>query len=289
MSFGLDDDDGSPKKKAIRYRRNVQPPELRVIDIAGENPEWLDAKLAHKIDPDMIDWENVEAFLPSACMKGYRQKKYLGRGSYGSVFQVCKDDDCKKALKIVPLGARDEEELNDNIDKFEYESQYGFIMGYHGIGPTVYDYWFCPKIAYAMGESVQLGPAGMIVMQKMDMDLHDYAEEQIRDILHEYTDSRRRELALIFLQEMNGAEKTLKRKLRRMSKIKYNGNTFVHGDIHGGNIMVNVKPGSDVIDHIEDVRFVDFGNINEDTPEKDAMDDISDTFSAFTSRINSLH
>lgn len=261
-----------PRRKPLTKRRKVRLPEWRTIDLSAENPEWLDIVTETDVDSDMIDWETMKAFMSSACNNGYEQKKYLGRGNSGSVFQVCKDGDCEKVVKVVPFDDDDEEEYYRI--SFMEEAEYSFLMGYYGIGPRVHDYWLCPSMAVNHYGKVHIVPGGLMVMDKMDMVLADYIDSRAGEISAEMTESERRELTERFQEEMKVARAKIGQKLRLMDTIKYDGRTLLHRDLHGGNIMVNV----DGQDHITDIRFIDFGKLDEDLDIKEAEQRLDDVF-----------
>jgi len=285
MSFGLEDHENPTSlPRPLSGRRKVVLPEWRTVDIAEENPDWLDLYIPDDAQSSMFDFEDIDLFLPSACKNGYDVKHFIAEGASGKVFDVCKDNVCGKVLKVVPFvsNENDENDFDDAEAEFMTEAEYTYLMGRKGIGPLVYDYWLCPRMARKDGNRIKLGPGGMMVVRKMDMTLHDYAEEQTETIKHNFDAYKRKKAAQAYLDTMKQAKEKLIKKLHLMDTIKYMGHTYVHEDIHAGNVMVNLSQDDG---HIRDIRFVDFGKISVDDTISEAEQQIVWMFANLTAPV----
>ena len=225
---------------------------IETIDLEQTDPQW-NSVVIPKDAKVPINWRELDTFLPPSCTKGYVQKEFLGYGNYGYVYQMCSPEtnECDIALKFVPFNTTDKEQ-------FEMESEYAYLMGLNGIGPKVFDYWICPKLAkQTRGKYVRFIKGGFMAMQMMDCSLHDYTTKQI--LFMRRTGIREDDIKE-YHKELDKACNMLKYKIRMMATVDYRGETYVHGDIGVHNIMVNVNTDDD-IDHIEDIMFIDFGHL----------------------------
>ena len=94
---------------------------LLAIEICGKY------KIGH-MDPSEIKTE---------CLKGYQIKQLLGKGTYGSVYNACLDDDCTFAVKFMNT------DTQTRKDTFFREGPVTKEFSENGIGPKYYGHWLC--------------------------------------------------------------------------------------------------------------------------------------------------
>ena len=111
--------------------------------------------------------------------KEYNQGKFIGKGAYGKVYELCLKEDCKYILKVIKYD--NTVYLNTGQDKLSYKSYYnrwekeveihrvieecqkGFKYTF---APHIYDAWYCIED----NEDSYF----FIVMEKFDGNLYDF-------------------------------------------------------------------------------------------------------------------
>lgn len=76
------------------------------------------------------------------CFKDYRLTKFLGKGSYGSVFAACRTNICNYAIKIIML-AGGETSLGQVPAVFIREAKIIKRLSELDVGPRFFDAWIC--------------------------------------------------------------------------------------------------------------------------------------------------
>jgi hypothetical protein len=253
-----DNDDNNKPKKSKQSTPGTKLPKLEVVDISKENPEWLSDGFP-KGEKMHINMNDFSTYLPSAGLKGLKYVQSLGHGNYGYVFQVCDEHgNCDRALKIVPFNKTDE-------GKFKYEAEVSYVMGEHGIGPKVFDYWICPVML--VNDNGKLCPAGMILMQKKDTTLAEFiTENMIRLRMNNFDKGE----VKFYMEQIELAKNMLLEKAYKMAQVKYNGKKgYLHGDIGSENVVVTLKNG-----RIEDIYFIDFAIVGRPKKLRKNLDDV---------------
>jgi serine/threonine protein kinase len=74
------------------------------------------------------------------CMRGYRIKKHIASGTYGSVSQACAlKNNCNYAVKVIKLRNAQERQA------FEKEVNLSHILNQVNVGPKFYGAWHCKE------------------------------------------------------------------------------------------------------------------------------------------------
>lgn len=121
------------------------------------------------------------------CVQNYTMKEFIGRGQNGSVFKVCKDEDCQYAIKIIKLrylpNSSDEEEMKEReisneynkkmrelgvLDDFDIQVRNNLRASELGIAPKFYGSFRCFNGNYEYG---------FIVSELLDITAQEYLEE----------------------------------------------------------------------------------------------------------------
>lgn len=101
--------------------------------------------------------------IQEKCIKQYENiniKKELGKGNFGTVYEICKNkDDCKYVMKIIPLEVYipsdrcvlDEPDTHEScliysVDDFNKEVKNTLIASNLNIGPKLYSSWICDNV-----------------------------------------------------------------------------------------------------------------------------------------------
>ena len=118
--------------------KDFEPPEsaypLEFIKIQNDAKFQKEAALLHIGDRD------VEVI--QECFKQYKLTKFLGRGSYGSVFSACIGTRCDYAIKIILLGGPGAP-LGQPPAVFIRESKIIEQLADIDVGPEFFDAWIC--------------------------------------------------------------------------------------------------------------------------------------------------
>lgn len=113
------------------------PPEQLPIEILEfKDDETFRQKAALlKIGDDDIE-------VVPECFKAYRLTKFLGKGSYGSVFAACWSNICNYAIKIIMLAGGDTS-LGQVPAVFIREAKVIKRLSEMDVGPGFFDAWIC--------------------------------------------------------------------------------------------------------------------------------------------------
>ena len=165
--------------------------------------------------------------IPEKCIDQYEKdikiNKLLGKGKFGSVFEVCKEDyDCNYVLKIVPI---------IKFTDYKTEIKYTVIASKIEIGPKIYSSWMCDNVSTLDKKEMKMG---FILMERMYYTLAMYI-------------SKYREL---FIKNSKLLKEMYKELLTKMLKAK-----IINDDLHFNNIMINTNEKLDPIK----MRIIDWG------------------------------
>jgi hypothetical protein len=248
--------DSRTKTKTKKKRRSTRP--LRGRWYKSKRPSG-NVKLARKTS------------VPRTCLRDLRLSKQLGKGAWGAVFCVCQGDDCKYALKTVPLGVpvyskhkscfwerggpdawpplksasasdsdREDPCFRMSRDEFVHEVELARRGAKLGVGPRVHDAWICHKAHSIIHQKVfnlKHIQMGFILLERMDMTLDE---------------ASRWDKGRWFKKNMRPLKEAYYGLLNRMFKAK-----MVNSDLHWKNLMLKVdKDGTPIA---ASLKIIDFG------------------------------
>ncbi len=111
----------------------------------------------------------------------YTRRKQLGKGAFGTVFELCQDIKfgalhCPYVLKVQAIDATDK-----GLRLFTQEVRTQIIVHEKlGFTPAVYDVWYCDK------RLRRPALTGFIIMERMDGDLVSYLERNARRLTNDF-------------------------------------------------------------------------------------------------------
>ena len=175
--------------------------------------------------------------IPEDCINQFEKElklvKKLGKGSSGIVYNVCKIDDCKYALKIIPL---------KKLTNFDNEVKYSVLASELNIGPKIYSSWICDNVE-TKNRKIKMG---FILMEKMEYTLDTY-----------YNNKK--------LVKKN--DKILKEMYKDLITIMLKNN-ISHKDLPFENIMINIDKNKDPIK----MRIIDWNSAKILNSEEDTIE-----------------
>ena len=173
----------------------------------------------------MDPWKGSRYTVPKACSRDFELKKMLGAGSYGEVYNACKESDCSYAVKVIPING------GVTPDDFYEEVKISTLMGNEGVGSKVYMSWICEWKDHG-------GPynLGMMFMDKLDITLFDY-----------YLERKNKRLPI----DEELLRNLFTDKVRKMVLAGY-----IQKDTYSSNIMLKLDPEGNIID----LFIIDWGD-----------------------------
>ena len=118
------------------------------------------------------------------CFINYKVLRKIGNGAFGDVWLVKKGGK-KYALKVQTINMRILSDLSDLYMRLENELEKSELLGKHGIGPKVHDYYMCTD-----GNTVNV----ILIMEYMNygtldtyLEVHALTESNKQDILAKMT------------------------------------------------------------------------------------------------------
>jgi tRNA A-37 threonylcarbamoyl transferase component Bud32 len=136
------------KKSPVKKHKNpIKKKDITIFPVVGERAQ------------------NMEVI--SCLPKILTVKKYLGSGVYGSVYKVCIAKDCNWVIKVQIVDKGFEHE-------FLQEVSIGIKMSQIGVGPKIYDTFFCR----GEDEDHKVYLLGFIVLEGLDGTLYDLVATQ---------------------------------------------------------------------------------------------------------------
>lgn len=150
----------------------------------------------------------IDVPVIQSCFKNYKLTKFIGKGSYGSVFSACIGNKCDYAIKVLILGGTGTV-LGQVPAIFIREAKMIEKLSSMGVGPKFYEAWMCKLPGIVIGcIATELWSGELMHGECLSQDQILKLEDQI-------------------------------------SKINSSGN--VHGDIFTKNVLVK-RRGGKVID-----------------------------------------
>lgn len=127
-----------------------------------------------------INVEGQDVILNRESFKDYRLTKFLGRGSFGIVFQACLKNDCNYAIKIINF---DNLSLGQTPAKFIREANIIKYLALNGVGPRLFDIWLTKTQYYTYGIVVtELWDGELLPTECISHELINKLEKQIEFI-----------------------------------------------------------------------------------------------------------
>jgi len=164
----------------VSYDFGIHQVAFRKFDPRTSNPNKLSIEIIN-VNIDVNEAKSLAIgngyiSVIQACFKDYIFKQFLGKGTYGSVFRVCRNEprgnsstknnlverstknsltgnglieNCSYTIKIIMLGG---ENLDQIPADFIRETNLIKELSRNGVGPIFYDAWVCkPSIGYPFG------------------------------------------------------------------------------------------------------------------------------------------
>jgi len=192
---------------------------------------------------------DVDYTIPIECLTHnieYELDKFVGSGIVSSVWGLKGN---KLVIRIVPLDVTIigpdcsvDDFLDGSLencpimstDEFINNTKTAEILGKNSIGPKVIDWWICnnDKIMNEVQGQIALG---FVVSERYDMSLEQYESS--------YPDK--------FIEYKFDIHKAIKRLMIKL----FNKFKMCHGDLHEGNVLVNIDPNNF---NVKKIRLTDF-------------------------------
>jgi len=248
----------------IDFPTSSPPKEKSILSIviSLSNEEWK-SEDGPGIIPGMGSSykDELKDTVKSNCHPEYRYVKgALGSGAYGTVYQVCKGDNCDLVAKFARLvSEKNAEAFRQEIKIYERLDEYKLH-----IAPKLYDYFICeqslrefrnsddfPDLFSSLTSSLQDPDSKKLVMvlilEKVDGTLGSYIREYGKRVV-----SRKDVFGRIEIRKGLDFEQReeIEKELTRLYKI-LNSHSIRHDDGHNGNIvykMIDGKPKWMLID-----------------------------------------
>lgn len=221
------------EKQIILIPQNTQKVKLinLVLDFISQQSN-KDTYERLKINIKQRKPKNKKAKHP--CFNSYKVISKIGNGAFGDVWLV-KKGKRRYALKVQSINMNNVYDLQKVYKNLENEMLQSELLGKHGIGPKIYDYYICSN-----SNTFHV----ILVMEYMN-----YGTLEAYLNVHSLTDSDRSQILS---------------KIKKMHKLG-----IIHGDIHEGNIFVKKKKGKFTF-YLGDFGFSkSFKQLKSDTRESD--------------------
>lgn len=226
------------KSEIYIQKKDIFPLIKNLVSGALKNIQRLSRKLTSDIIPQYIPLEKND--LHSCIKAEYNIKNKVessGSGAFGDVFKT-KGKKYTYAVKVINIDKQEDSPWNDGKDKLkqiESEATITRKMGELGIGPKIFDVYYCND---------DNKPKYYFVMEFMNQgSLESYMEKNN-------------------LKKLPANQvKTIIAKLKKMHDLGY-----IHNDLHTGNVLVNKKSNGNI-----DFFISDFGLASDN--DKQAKED----------------
>lgn len=168
-------------KRKRQKEEDLRKNKIKKIEEEGkrQDEEYWTNKCTFFIDSQFCTYDE--------CMKKGNLSKimdHIGKGTFGSVYQVCRDKECDYVMKLIMIEVGDTETIEyTSKENFMKEIDVTTKASDYGISPKAYSWWICPVYSKQYREEVQ---GGFIVMDKWDMTLRDF----IRNYKEQYYKQR---------------------------------------------------------------------------------------------------